>query len=171
MKKNKLFFLVIFLGLLGLSLLVAKSVRASANLLDVSPKNRDGSNMFRSVVIKNISDYSRCRSKECVWAQYGRSIQQEYEYIQKTYGVRGKDWEFPGQDVIPEGTTAVTVKRGIFCDVSLGERHYDKVAIIVFSIGDEKKIYFDITEPYKEALKYEPLYRETEPVEPEDSDE
>ncbi len=51
----------------------------------------------------------------------------EYEYLERKYGKRGKDWELERQFLVKEG-----------------DKYYDRMELKL-SDGISKKIYFDIT--------------------------
>jgi len=84
----------------------------------VAEENRDGSSIGQAIIIKYIGDYSK-------------SIGQEYEYLSGKFGARGKDWKLIKQSLLHENG-----------------RSYDKMDIQLMPSGEEKTLYFDITEPF-----------------------
>lgn len=84
----------------------------------VAAENRDGSSIGQAIIIKYIGDYSK-------------SIAQEYEYLSGKFGVQGKDWKLIKQSLLHENG-----------------RSYDKMDIQLMPLGEEKTLYFDITEPF-----------------------
>lgn len=79
----------------------------------------DGSSMKKAIVIKSIGDHLE-------------SIGQEYKYIGDNFGDRGKDWVLVEQRMIEEE-----------------DRFYDLLTIKIIDSGEEKILYFDITEPFR----------------------
>ena len=77
---------------------------------------RDGSSIEKAVVIKFTGDYQE-------------SIGQEYEYIAYIYGTEGADYEVLGQALQGEG-----------------ESSYDVISIKLIPSGEEKAVYFDVTD-------------------------
>ena len=88
-----------------------------------NPEGGDGSSFEEAVVIKYIGDYAA-------------SIAQEYDYIDKKFGVMGEKCDITMQRIIAEG-----------------DKTYDVLTVKIFVSGEEKEVYFDITEPYNELVK------------------
>jgi len=78
--------------------------------------DKDGSSIEKAVVIKFAGDYQE-------------SIGQEYAYIAYIYGTEGTDYEVLGQALEGEG-----------------ESSYDVISIKLIPSGEEKKVYFDVTD-------------------------
>ena len=83
----------------------------------------EGSSYNNAVVIRYIGDYSQ-------------SIGQEYEYISKKFGMQGVNWEPMQVSLVYEG-----------------DKIYDVFNFKILPSGEEKTLYFDITEPYGEMEK------------------
>jgi hypothetical protein len=92
----------------------------------------DGSTVENAVIIK-AEDHA---GRDFQYEDYVKSIGSEYEYIEKKFGVKGKDWELSDQKLVKEG-----------------ERSYDKMTVKVLSSQEEKTLYFDISEPMGELEK------------------
>lgn len=85
--------------------------------------DRDGSSFEKAIIIKYIGDYSK-------------SIDQEYKYIKRHFGVRGKDWQLMEQSLIKKNNKA-----------------YDEMVIKLFPSQEIKTLYFDITEPSQKFME------------------
>lgn len=84
---------------------------------------RDGSSIEAAIIIKYAGDYEK-------------SINQEYEYLDSEFGVNGRDWQMTNQALLAQK-----------------ERYYDQLIIQLLPSGEEKTLYFDITEPYNVLMK------------------
>lgn len=77
---------------------------------------RDGSSVEKAVIIEYTGDYQE-------------SIGLEYKYIESVYGTPNVDYELLGQSLYGEG-----------------EKSYDVIAIKLIPSGDERTVYFDVTD-------------------------
>lgn len=105
------------------------------DFIDYIDDNRNGSSFDDAIGIKDICDYSQCKTKDCLRDVFKRTIfAQELEYITKKYGARGKDWEITGEDAVDAYTFT-------------NKHYYDDLGIQIFSTGETKVLHFDITSP------------------------
>jgi hypothetical protein len=98
--------------------------------------NGDGSSIDEAVIIDKPVDLKPCNFGTCYNAEFPKIVRQEHDYLVRTYGKEGVDWEIVGE-------TAMEV------DIDLNDKFYDKIAIKLISTQEKKIIYFDITVPYK----------------------
>jgi hypothetical protein len=61
-------------------------------------------------------------------------VASEYEYLERRFGKRGKDWELERQSLLEKG-----------------DKYYDRMDLI-FPDGTKKIIYFDITSFFMETM-------------------
>lgn len=120
--------------LLALSLVFLVNVYAEETTLPSSAGNvnsevNDGSSVEKAITIIDISDYSKCRTEECISEEYGKSIDQEYEiYLPRLFGARNKAWKQGYQALIKEDS-----------------KFYDLIEIELLPLGEKKEVYFDIS--------------------------
>jgi len=100
--------------------------------------NGDGSSIEEAVIIR-IDGLQKCLNESCYDGEFSRIIEQEHAFLEKSFGVIGQDWRQSGE-------TNMEV------DIEQDDKFYDKVAIILLSTGQQRIVYFDITQPYK-AIK------------------
>ena len=106
-----------------------------SNFIDYSNDDTNGSGFDEAIAIKDICDYSQCKTGDCLSVVFNRTVfTQELEYVTKKYGTRGKDWEITGQDQINAYTFT-------------SAHYYDDLGIQIFSTGGTKVLHFDITSP------------------------
>lgn len=84
-----------------------------------------------AIIIKNISNYESCKDLKDIGIEYGKSIKQEYAYIENMFGTNGKDWQLKMQK-----------------KVCRNDKHYDIIDIELLPSNQKKRLYFDITEPF-----------------------
>ncbi|MFH1552811.1 MAG: hypothetical protein ABID83_04150 [Candidatus Omnitrophota bacterium] len=82
---------------------------------------RDGSSIEKAIIITG---------------KYDGAIAREYEYIEKTYGIMGQNWQMQLQSSLEQDN-----------------KSYDMIEFILLPSGDKKVLYFDITEPYADLMK------------------
>ena len=82
--------------------------------------SRDGSSLGKAIIIKYIGDYEK-------------SIEQEYQYLETRFGIKGKDWNLVRQSLIG--------KEG---------KSYDEMIVELLPSKETITLYFDITEPFGE---------------------
>jgi len=111
--------LIIFISL---ALLVSIAVTAFAE--------GNGSSMENAIVIKNISNYEKCETEDDISQEYGKSIGQEYAYMESEFGIKGKDWKLNMQRLI-----------------RTDDKLYDVIDIELLPSNEKKKLWFDVTEP------------------------
>ncbi len=75
---------------------------------------KNGESIQDAIVILNVTSHFE-------------GITAEYEYIERKFGIRGKDWELEMQSLVIEG-----------------DKFYDRMELKLFD-GTRKTIYFDIT--------------------------
>ena len=95
--------------------------------------------MFAQAEEKNEKCEGRSKEEAVVikyTGDYAESIAQEYDYLDKKFGVMGRNYDIIQQSIIAEGAVV-----------------YDVLTIKIFASGEQKDIYFDITEPYTELVK------------------
>jgi len=114
MKKISIFFLV---AMLSFCISAPFAIGGAEDVV----LERDGSSMEKAIVIKYTGDYFQ-------------SIGQEYEIIEKQFGVRGEQWEMSLQMMRREG-----------------DRSYDVIEIKLLPSGEETAVYFDITDLIKNS--------------------
>jgi len=103
---------------------------------DYINNDRNGSSFDEAIVLKNICDYSQCKTEDCLRDVFNKTIlAQELDYVTKKYGRRQEDWEVVGTDAVQVYTLT---KRS----------YYDDLGIQIFSTGQTKVLHFDITSPY-----------------------
>lgn len=90
----------------------------------------DGRSVESAIIIKNISNYEKCRTDDDISQEYRKSIDQERKFIDEKYGIRGKDWEY-----------------GMQALMTVNKRHYDQQEIILLDSKNKKVMFFDVTEP------------------------
>ena len=91
----------------------------------------NGSSFERAISIENISNYENCGSEDGLSEEYGKSITQEYDYLENKFGVRDKDWHLKMQSFEHHGSQL-----------------YDILEIELLPSLKTKKMYFEITEPF-----------------------
>lgn len=84
--------------------------------VSVSEEVRDGSSIEKAVIVTYTGNYQE-------------SIGQEYRYIAEKFGTRDVDYELLSQRLVDEGGTP-----------------YDVITIRLLPSGEERDVYFDITE-------------------------
>ncbi len=75
------------------------------------------------------ADYDKCENIFCVAGEYKKNREREHEFINKKFGQQGKDWELISKQMREEYG-----------------RTYDLVTIKIKATGEEREIYFNITE-------------------------
>ncbi len=132
----------VLLTLLFLGLSLPAAAERQETFLDYI--NAKGTSVDDAIVIKNISNYSGCDSKECMDAELLKSIKQEYTYIRNRFGVSGVNWEYHNDKFLEEDTEVDFVEN---------DRQYDKLIIRLLPSQELKVIYFDITDPIEAYRK------------------
>jgi hypothetical protein len=95
----------------------------------------DGSSFDQAVVLDNVCDYSKCKTKDCLLDVFNKTVSgQELQYVSDNYGQRGKDWEVTGYD---------SVAAYVFDD----DKYYDDLGIQIMGTGQIIVLHFDITSP------------------------
>jgi len=94
--------------------------------------NGDGSSLKQAVIIK-VADLRPCATRECLRNSWKEIIKQEHAYLIGQFGKMGINWDLEGED-------------NWVVDIEENEKYYDKVAIRLIG-GDQKILYFDITDP------------------------
>ncbi|HBG61713.1 MAG: hypothetical protein A2Y03_01855 [Omnitrophica WOR_2 bacterium GWF2_38_59] len=111
-------------------------------MVNLSYAENDLSVLDNSIVLKNVSNYEQCKSKEEVIAEYRKSIGQWVDYVNNLYGEVGLDWELVGHKLVQNDNVQWTEKR----------------EIMLLSSGKIIILYFNITEPVnlflQELAKY-----------------
>ncbi|MFH1876910.1 MAG: hypothetical protein ABH865_08445 [Candidatus Omnitrophota bacterium] len=57
----------------------------------------EGSSLENAIVLKNISNYSKCTTRDEVIKEYRKNIEQWLDYVNKRFGERGCGWEYGNQ--------------------------------------------------------------------------
>lgn len=95
----------------------------------------EGTSLETAIVIRNIRDYDSCPDQKCITKAHETNIGQEIDYIEKVAGVMFKDWAPLGNQLLHNGN-----------------KHYDEVSFSRIPSNEQKKLYFDITEPVNAYL-------------------
>lgn len=90
----------------------------------------DGSCVELAILVEGNADYDKCENIFCVAGEYKKNRDKEIDYINKKVGEQNKDWEFVSKQMREEY-----------------DRTYDVVTIKLKPAGEEREIYFNITEP------------------------
>ncbi|MEI8350611.1 MAG: hypothetical protein WCI77_10730 [Candidatus Omnitrophota bacterium] len=83
----------------------------------------DGNSIEKAIVIKYIGEYNK-------------SINQEYQHIAAKFGTRGKDYEIMGQKLL-----------------QYNNKFYDEITVKLLTSRQERKLYFDISEPFAQLRR------------------
>lgn len=130
--------LVIFFGFVLSLGFIAQGASFNSYIND----DTDGSSLEQAVIIDNICDYGKCRSKKCIVDVFEYTVlTQELDYVSSKFGIRGKDWEVVGETDIETHTL-------------VNDKYYDDLGINVFSSGKNIVLHFDITSPVKALLTH-----------------
>lgn len=119
--KSKQVFICIILLLTPVILFAVEPQSQKGN--EAISTSRDGSSLEKAIIIKYIGVYDK-------------SIEQEYQYLEKKFGKGGKDWNLVRQALIG--------KEG---------KSYDEMIIELLPSKETITLYFDITEPFGELSK------------------
>ena len=119
--KSRQVFICIILLLTPVILFAAEPQSQKGN--EAISASRDGSSSEKAIIIKYIGDYEK-------------SIEQEYQYLETRFGIKGKDWNLVRQSLIG--------KEG---------KSYDEMIIELLPSKETITLYFDITEPFGELSK------------------
>ena len=93
----------------------------------------NGSSFQEAVVLPDICDYSKCKTKDCPDKVFNKTVfGQELKYVSDNYGKRGKDWDISGFD---------QVDSYVFDNY----KYYDDLGIEIMGTGENKVLHFDIT--------------------------
>lgn len=90
----------------------------------------DGSCMELAILVDGNAQYDKCENIFCVAGEYKKNRDQEFGYINKKFGEQNKDWEFISKQMREEYN-----------------RTYDLITIKIKATGEEREVYFNITEP------------------------
>lgn len=120
--KSKQVFICIILLLAFVILFAVQLQNQKGN--EAISASRDGSSPEKAIIIKYIGDYDK-------------SIDQEYQYLKKKFGIRGNDWNLVRQSLMAG-------KEG---------KSYDEMIIELLPSKETITLYFDITEPFEELSK------------------
>jgi len=136
------FFAIVSLALIALPVTVRAQQSQNEKNIDASMIDRDGTSPEKAFIIKNISDYNACHSKESIQKEYAKTFNQKYDYyVTNRYGENGKDWVVGGI-----GKHYLTTING---------REIDVTAIVLLPSKKEITLYFDFTEPFAALEKAE----------------
>lgn len=104
-----------------------------AKFKDFINRDTDGSWFDQSILLDNLCDFSQCRTEDCALRVFSDTVlKQEWEYVSEEYGVKGKDWEVSGNDVVQTYESA-------------SERYYDDLGVNIFATSENKVLHFDVT--------------------------
>jgi len=93
----------------------------------------NGSSFQQAVVLPDICDYSKCKTKDCLAKVFNKTVlSQELKYVSDNYGKRGKDWDISGFE---------EVESYVFDNY----KYYDDLGIEIMGTGEDKVLHFDIT--------------------------
>lgn len=95
-----------------------------------APTSIDGSCMEMAILVDGNADYDKCENIFCVAGEYKKNRDQGYDFINRKFGEQNKDWEFISKQMREEY-----------------DRTYDLITIKIKATGEEREIYFNITEP------------------------
>lgn len=93
------------------------------------PTSIDGSCLELAILVDAGADYDKCENIFCVAGEYKKNREREHEFINKKFGEQGKDWELISKQMREEYG-----------------RTYDLVTIKIKATGEEREIYFNITD-------------------------
>lgn len=123
----------IFLCIFLLPLVAFGQEAGDKNFKDFINQASDGSSFKQTISLENECDYTACKTRDCARQVFRETIaRQEYDYVSRHYGRRGKDWELAGYDSV---------------DVYefTNDRHFDDLGIQIFSTAKKIVLHFDIT--------------------------